>query len=155
MYGGININISIKEINTRAADKELKMVASASLFGTVGACFDSKGGGRDGRRRRTTEIDGKLWKIECLNDGHFDIFAHALIVKERNKDGKRCYMTTIDEEKVCISWPLDGVDERDISGTKQVSEHRIDDGSVLRDVDPGRMRDGAMHVTLNVLFEQG
>ena len=64
------------------------MVASASLFGTVGACFDSKGGGRDGRRRRTTEIDGKLWKNECLNNGHFDIFAHALIVKERNKDGK-------------------------------------------------------------------
>ena len=116
------------------------MVESASLLGNAGAGTDSKGGGRDGRRRRTTEIDGKLWKIECLNDGHFDIFAHALIVKERNKDGKRCYMTTIDEEKVCISWPLDGVDERDISGTKQVSERRIDVDSVLSNVDPGRMK---------------
>ena len=61
------------------------MSASAALLGKAGAGTDSKGGGRDGRQRRTTEIDGKLWKIECLNDGHFDIFAHALIVKERNK----------------------------------------------------------------------
>ena len=53
-------------------------------------------------------------------------------------------MTTIDEEKVCISWPLDGVDKRDISGTKQVSERRINDDSVLSDVDPGRMKDGTM-----------
>ena len=124
------------------------MSASAALLGKAGAGTDSKGGGRDGRRRRTAEIDGKLWKIECLNDGHFDIFAHALIVKERNKDGKRCYMTTIDEEKVCSSWPLDGVDERYISGTKQVRERRIDDDRVLSESD-----EGTMDVSLDVLFE--
>ena len=83
------------------------MSSSTAFLGKAGAGSDSKGGGRDGQRRRKTEIDGKLWKNECLNDGHFDIFAHALIVKEQNKGGKRCKMMPIYKKMVYNPWPLD------------------------------------------------
>ena len=71
------------------------MSASAALLGKAGAGTDSKGGGRDGRRRRTTEIDGKLWKNECLNDGYFDICTNTLIIKQGNKGGRSCQSTRV------------------------------------------------------------
>ena len=131
------------------------MSASAALLGKAGAGTDSKGGGRDGRRRRTTEIDGKLWKIECLNDGHFDIFANTLIGKERNKGGKRCKMMPIYKESVYKPWPLDKEEAVAKLVKKRVSKSRnaklmtIFEDSNIGDGDLGRM-----DVRLDALFKQ-
>ena len=61
------------------------MAASAALLGKAGAGSDSKGGGRDGRRRRKKEIDGKVMKNECREVDHFNKLLQFVSVKEHNK----------------------------------------------------------------------
>ena len=44
---------------------------------------------------------------DAARNGYFDICTHTLNIKQRNKDGKRCKMMPIYEERVYNPWPLD------------------------------------------------
>ena len=135
------------------------MAASAALLGKAGAGSDSKGGGRDGRRRRRKEIDRKVMllclKRKCRDEEHFNNLLHFVSVKERNKGGKRCKMMPIYEERVYNPWPLDKEEAVANLVQKRISNNRkeqlitIDEDIVIGSVDPGRM-----DIRLNVLFKQ-
>ena len=131
------------------------MAASASLLGRVGAGSDSKGGGRDGRRRRRKEIDRKVMKNECRDKDHLNNFLQSVSVKERNKGGKRCKMMTTYEERVYNPWPLDKEEAVASLVRKRVSKSRnAKMMTIFEDSNIGSGDLGRMDVRLDVLFEQ-
>jgi len=131
------------------------MAASAALSGKAGAGSDSKGGGRDGRRRRKKEIDGKVMKNKCRDEDHFNNLLQLVSGKERNKGGKRCKMMPIYEERVYNPWPLDKKEAVAYLVKKRVSKSRnVKLMTIVEDSDIGCGDLGRTDVRLDVLFEQ-